>query len=522
MALWRHLLQDYHDPDVLEYTEFGWPINYVSPVEPNIPARNHRSAHTFASHVDSFISKEVALGATMGPFSGNPLACPIHMSPLQTVPKDSDSRRVVLDLSYPGDRSVNSGIVTDSFQDHQYTLRYPSVDSLAKLVREKGRHCLMFKRDLSRCYRQIYTCPGDWHRVAYSWRGAIYFDIVEAFGLRSAAIACQPTTNVVKYLFASQGFTCVDYLDDIASCDISTKAQYAFDSLGQILSTLSLRENTDKATAPNTVMTFLGIQLDSDNFTLSIPTNKLARVRAMLSTWVNKTTATRSQIRSLLRTLNHISACVRPGRTFISRMLNTLQGFPHDAHQVVLDSDFQKDVHWWIACIADHNGVSIMAELEWSQPDGVFSSDASSHGIGGFYQGLYFHAAFPTHLQDHPINHKELLAVMVALKLWAPRWAGQNIKLLCDNMCSVSVINNSRARVIFLQGCLREIRYLEALHSIHISAVHISSGDNRISDHLSRWESSPQHSVMFSDLTRDYQLVDCPVHPGLFDFTHPW
>ena len=206
----------------------------------------------------------------------------------------------------------------------------------------------------------------------------MYFDIVHPFGLRSAAIACQRTTDAVRFLFASQGYSCVNYLDDIASCELPHRANRAHRTLGNLLQTLALEENTTKTTAPATIMTFLGIQLDTDNFQLSIPANKLACTRSILSRWSHKETATKQQLRSLLGTLQHISACIRPGRTFLNRMLNMLRSFPPDSRQINLDSEFNKDLFWWATCLQEFNGTSIIAELDWSHPDAIFSTDSSS------------------------------------------------------------------------------------------------------------------------------------------------
>ena len=89
-------------------------------------------------------------------------------------------------------------------------------------------------------------------------------------------------------------------------------------------------------------------------------------------------------------------------------------------------------------------------------------------------------------------------------------------------MCLVMVINHSRARVPFLQACLREIRYLEAMGSFQLSAVHISGVDNRISDYLSRWDDSKEYPRKFRHATRGYSLVEHTVHNDLFEFSHTW
>lgn len=528
ISRWRDLLgsSTYDDKVVLDYLEFGWPINYTLDTLPNIPPTNHGSAHKYASDVDEFITKEINLGGTLGPFTTNPFPTQLYLSPLQTVQKDptgtQGARRVVLDLSYPPGTSINDGIPKDTFMDNPYTLQYPSVDSLAQLVRIKGPGSLMYKRDLSRAYRQLNTCPQGWSKTAYSWRGLTFVDIVEVFGLRSAALACQRTTNSVRFIFNSQGYHCVNYLDDFGGVDNPSEAKTAFDALGLLLQDLNLKENLDKACPPNTNMVFLGIYLDSIKMTLSLPNDKLNRLKSLLQVWLGKRTTNKRGLQSLLGSLNHACSCIRPGRTFLNRMLEALRSWPPNCDYIALSGEFKKDINWWSCFIQQHNGVSMMAELHWSQPDGVFATDATLQACGGFYEGKYFHTSFPPALQGRSINALELITITVAAKLWAHHWRGKRIVVLCDNLCSVDVVRFSRPRDPFLQACCRELRYLEAKFSFDINAKHISGVDNRIPDYLSRWDESDYNKKQFNLLTNGYTLTQFNVPQSMFNFSHQW
>ena len=87
----------------------------------------------------------------------------INLSPLHTVQKKKgcdDKRRVVLDLSFPMNSSVNAGIPEDSYLGQYFVIEYPSVVSLAELIVQHHMHphggCWMLKHDLSSMYRQVY------------------------------------------------------------------------------------------------------------------------------------------------------------------------------------------------------------------------------------------------------------------------------------------------------------------------------------------------------------------------------
>ncbi len=72
-----------------------------------------------------------------------------------------------------------------------------------------------------------------------------------------------------------------------------------------------------------------------------------------------------------------------------------------------------------------------MMVRDWSDPDGVFATDACLQGCGGVCDGLYFHATFPDwilSLELH-INALEMLTILVAIKLWGHGWKGLRIRV---------------------------------------------------------------------------------------------
>ena len=150
---WRALMESDQDSKLVELLEFGFPINYTKNELPAVPFTNHGSATAHSHIIDGYISKELSQGATIGPFTVNPLITDIVLSPLQSVPKksasDPNARRVVLDLSYPhNDTSVNAGIPRDSYLGDPTTLTYPSIDALANMV-------LLYGQDV---YCSKWTC----------------------------------------------------------------------------------------------------------------------------------------------------------------------------------------------------------------------------------------------------------------------------------------------------------------------------------------------------------------------------
>ena len=118
LKLFRDLCTSDYDRQVLTYLTYGWPLNRQGgPVAKTFV--NHRSAVNYSEQVTKYIIKELGHGTLLGPSVSSPFPAYVTgVSPMSTVPKkDSEARRVIVDLSWPikGD-SVNSRIPKDSFE----------------------------------------------------------------------------------------------------------------------------------------------------------------------------------------------------------------------------------------------------------------------------------------------------------------------------------------------------------------------------------------------------------------------
>ena len=386
LSLWRSLLTEYSDVVVCDYLEFGWPIGYdYHGVLPSSDPRNHKGALAFPSAVDSYLSTELALGSVCGPFARNPFMAPIALSPLNSVPKpDSDERRFILDLSWPAGSSVNDGISKDLFLGEPVSLTYPTVDDIADRIIQLGPGCLLFKRDLKRAYRQLPVDPFDYPLLGYSWRDKLFFDVRLAMGLRSAAMACQRVTNAVCFMLSRVGCNVLSYLDDFMGISAPRSAFDDYALTGSLLQALGLHESSHKACPPLTRVTCLGVLFNTINFTMSVTPDRLLELQTdLLPKWLTKKSATKTELQSPIGKLAFVSKCVRPGRLFLTRILDTLRSLRRNHHRVKLSAEFRKDIRWWMRFINVYNGVSLIPTQLWSAPDSIFSTDVCLTGCGG-------------------------------------------------------------------------------------------------------------------------------------------
>ena len=161
LILMKDLIYEYYDQEIIDWLTYGFSISRCNDAEDPIPANaNHAGALHHPESIDAYLKKEIKLGATMGPFRIPPYINRIGISPLSTREKrESTSRRVILDLSFPEGRSVNSGINKDLYCGEPIKLVYPTIDTLCRRVAELGEKCLLWKRDLQRFFSTTPPMP---------------------------------------------------------------------------------------------------------------------------------------------------------------------------------------------------------------------------------------------------------------------------------------------------------------------------------------------------------------------------
>ena len=256
-----------------------------------------------------------------------------------------------------------------------------------------------------------------------------------------------------------------------------------------------------KLQPPSTCVTWLGIEVDTASMELRIPPDRIEATISLLRSWRKKDSCTKTELQSILGKLHFISKCCKPARLFVNRMLETLRNA--NAHgytqHVPLDSEFQKDINWFIDFLPSFNGKSVIRD---KRIDYTAEVDSCLTGCGALCQNEFYHEIFPDFIQteSHPIAHLEMLNLVLAAKVWAKKWAGHRVLFLCDNMVSVSVLATGRARDHFLMACAREIWLQTALYDWELVAEHRSAECMQTADALSRAHLSEHFVKKFAHL----------------------
>ena len=121
---------------------------------------------------------------------------------------------------------------------------------------------------------------------------------------------------------------------------------------------------------PWVVITFLGIELNTRTMTVRLPDEKLFRLREEIRRWQGRYSCTKRELQSLVGQLHHSCCVVKPGRTFLRRMLDLLwlpsATEPH--HHIRLNNGFRSDLQWWATFLPTWNGIVCCLRPQHQQP----------------------------------------------------------------------------------------------------------------------------------------------------------
>ena len=362
LSTWQEALGGHPDRQFVNYILTGICKGVHIGVERSVTlhrtrAGNLPSVHSLPTLVGKHIQDERAAGRLLGPLPPA-LASDCQVSPIGLIPKPHQPGkwRLIVDLLSPRGGSVNDAIAVDRCHMH-----YTSVLEAATAIRHLGKGSLLAKVDLHQAYRMVPVHADDHPLLGIQWQDNTFVDTALPFGLRSAPKIFSAFADALAWVLHIRGVAWqLHYLDDFllmgphGSLSCARALQITLDTCSQ----LGVPVATHKTEGPVSRLTFLGIQIDTQEMTLSLPEEKQTRILGLVLSWRSKQTASKRELQSLIGHLSHAAMVVLPGRMFLRRMIDLMKTAKHPHHHIRLTAGFRSDLHWWASFLPWWNGPS--------------------------------------------------------------------------------------------------------------------------------------------------------------------
>ena len=365
---------------------------------------NMKSALQNPAVVDRYLATEVGLGRILGPLEPSSLPL-VVINKFGVIPKSHQPGRwrLIVDLSHPNGWSVNDGI-----QPELCSLSYTSVDEALRLILPLGPGTQLAKFDIESAYRLVMVHPDDRHLLGMKWKDQLFVDTVPPFGLRSAPKVFTALADALQWILGQNRVPRgIHYLDDflLVGAPASQECQQALKVALQVCQQLGVPIAAHKTEGPGTLLVFLGIEIDTRAMEVRLPTEKLHRLQQEIEKWQYRRACTKRELLSLIGQLQHACCVVRPGRSFLRRMISLSSTVKEPHYRVRLNREFRSDLQWWACFLPTWNGRSMMTGILPTFHAGVLTSDASgSWGCGAFTSSGVVPGEIPGLLEHGPYH----------------------------------------------------------------------------------------------------------------------
>lgn len=428
------------------------------------------------------------------------------VSPLGLVPKHDGGWRRIHKLSYPPGSSVN-----ESIPDSASAIQYVSIDNIFDLIRTSGRGCYIIKRDIRDAFRNIPVAPADRPLLAFSWGNKTYMECCLPFGLTTAPFIFNLFAEGLNWLLTAYLplASIVHYLDDFISIlpssvgDVS-KALAAFNTVYIPLTDALGIPRNDSKDAAGTVVSVLGVEIDTTLLQARMPRDKLARASSEAASLLRLDRVSHKALQRVVGFLQHCSMVIRLGRTRLQSLYSDLASFPpHQRSVRRLSHDSREDLAWWRDTLPLFNGIHF---FEKSRPLVALYTDACDSGLGLFFfyapsrdsAGDWMSAA-PYLPSTHAaivdassacgdvahINTKEVSAILQAFLLHSPHWAHHRVLAFTDSAVAFHGLSKQALRGPAHRQLLMLFSIAAAL-DIEVQPHWLPSSENLLADALSR------------------------------------
>ena len=475
--------------------DFRIGFNYSQPLLP--VKRSIPSALLHPPMVEHYLQSERAAGRILGPLDQSAVLG-LHTSRMDVVPKGHmpGKWRLITDLSFPEGASVNDGI-----DPELCSLQYTSVERVARVAQQWGPHALLAKVDIKSAYRLVPVHLDDRPLLGLVWNGEYFVDAMLPFGLRLAPKIFTAVADALEWCARQRGsIPFIDYYLNnliIVGPPYSELCSRGLAILEAECDALGVPLASKKREGLSTQLTFLGIQIDTATGQLSLPPEKLLCLKRKVNRWLIRNVCRKSELESLIGTLQYAGKVIHPGRSFARWLIHLLKCARRSHYHIQLNAHIKADLLWWKAFAASWNGIAFFSPPPGSEIE--FTSDAL--GSWAWSGSSWWQFQWPDG-NNRDIAFKELFAVIFSAALWGQYWRGERVRGYSDNQAVTMMLASHTSKEPHLMHLLRCLFFIEAENHFTLSVTHISGETNVLADDLSRnclssfLQKSPQSSPL--------------------------
>ena len=254
------------------------------------------------------------------------------------------------------------------------------------------------------------------------WEGNYYYDKALPMGCSSSWKIFETFSTSLEWIAKNKlGIPhIIHILDDFLIIEPTIReCKASLDRFLTFCSEIGVPMAPEKTVGPSQVITFAGIELDTEKLEARLPIDKVIKCRTLLTTALGHNKMTLREIQSLIGVLNFACRVVKPGRAFLRRLINTTLGIKRPHHLIRLNKDTKADIQLWLRFMDDFNGEALFSSDKWltSVKLNLYTDASKSLGYGALLGRQWFYGEWPESWKAKNIATLELFPIVLALKM---------------------------------------------------------------------------------------------------------
>ena len=419
------------------------------------------------------------------------------------VPKKGGSWRPIINL-----KNLNSYVVTPHF-------KMETVQNLKDVLHQGD---FMAKLDLKDAYQTVPVNETDRKYLRFLWKGKVFEFTTLPFGLAPAPLIFTKLLRPVASFLRSMGIRILMYLDDfLIMAPSPEEVTRDLRMARHILTHLGFIINEKKSVSvPTQTIEFLGFVIDSRHMELSLPLEKISKLRKECRHMLNRSRVTG---RSLAHLIGLMTSCLPAIRVAPLHYRSLQRLRTRTLHHHHMDYDYQtplsteaiSDLSWWVTELDAKVSRPILPPVASLN----LETDASTQGWGTLCQETSQRAGGPWSREEsaHHINWLELMACFLAVRSFVKDQQGMHVQL----MVAIAYVNHlGGTHSKSLCDLALEIWHWCVRRKITLHAVHIPGKMNVVADWESRHMSDYSDWKLDQGVFRNIQIALGPFSVDLF------
>ncbi|XP_061194757.1 uncharacterized protein LOC133202910 [Saccostrea echinata] len=231
-----------------------------------------------------------------------------------------------------------------------------------------GKGTYLGKMDVKSAFRLLPVHPSDHQLLGFKFNDQYYYDMCLPMGCSISCALWEKFAHFIQWVVEVKTgvHTLNHYLDDFifagGTLEICNLLMFSFKST---CSDFGIPLAEEKTEGPKTVLTFLGIEIDTDNMVIRIPEEKIIDLEKSLLEMLQKTKVTLRELQSLVGSLNFCAKAIPSARAFNRRFCDAMCGIKYSSHFIRVTKGMKSDPHVWLEFIHRFNGSLNFMNVNW-------------------------------------------------------------------------------------------------------------------------------------------------------------